>query len=120
MSIEKNEGIGLNAITRKNKTQRPENIIPENSEALNNTTNSGSVLEQPKKRLTAKDLPKSVRMPVDTHTAISTIATIEDKKIYETLNKIVEFYIDNMNPANKKIVKNSVKAVQNIYKENDK
>ncbi|MGL9765940.1 hypothetical protein IGJ13_003005, partial [Enterococcus sp. DIV2389] len=47
MSIEKNEGIGLNAITRKNKTQRPENIIPENSEALNNTTNSGSVLEQP-------------------------------------------------------------------------
>ncbi|HFC9345480.1 MULTISPECIES: hypothetical protein [Enterococcus] len=119
MTNEKKEEIGLNAIKRKNKTQRPENIVPENSEALNNTTDSGKILEQSKKRLTTKDLPKSIRMPLDTHTAISTIATIEDKKIYETLNKIVEFYINNMNPANKKIVKNSVKAVQNIYKDND-
>lgn len=119
MTNEKNESIGLNAIKRKNKTQRPENIVPENSEALNNTTDSGKILEQSKKRLTTKDLPKSIRMPLDTHTAISTIATIEDKKIYETLNKIVEFYINNMNPANKKIVKNSVKAVQNIYKDNE-
>ena len=119
MTNEKNESIGLNAIKRKNKTQRPENIVPENSEALNNTTDSGKILEQSKKRLTTKDLPKSIRMPLDTHTAISTIATIEDKKIYETLNKIVEFYINNMNPANKNIVKNSIKAVQNIYKDTD-
>lgn len=107
------EKIGLNAI-RKNKTERPENIIPENSESLNNTVDSGSVLKKPTKRLTTKDLPKSIRIPLDTHTAISTIATIEDKKIYEILNQIVEFYIENMNPANRKIVKNSVKAVQNL------
>ncbi|WP_256925967.1 hypothetical protein [Enterococcus faecium] len=86
---------------------------------INATIDSGKILEQSKKRLTTKDLPKSIRMPLDTHTAISTIATIEDKKIYETLNKIVEFYINNMNPANKKIVKNSIKAVQNIYKDTD-
>lgn len=111
------EKIGLNAIKRKNKTERPENILPENSEALNNTTDSGNVLMSPKRRLTTKDLPKSIRVPMDTHTAISTIATIEDKKIYEVLNSIVEYYIENMNPANKKIVKNSVKAVQNLQNE---
>ncbi|EPI5744009.1 hypothetical protein ACS7ZM_002571 [Enterococcus faecalis] len=37
------DNIGLNAI-RKNKTERPENILPENSEALNNTTESDKIL----------------------------------------------------------------------------
>ncbi|MBO1123736.1 MAG: hypothetical protein Q6A81_16240 [Enterococcus casseliflavus] len=109
-----NDKIGLNAI-RKNKTDRPENIIPAKSEDLSNTTDSGSILKQPQRRLTTKDLPKSIRIAIDTHTAISTIATIEDKKIYEVLNNIVEYYIENMNPANKKIVRNSVKTVQSLH-----
>lgn len=110
-----NDQIGLNAI-RKNKTERPENIVPEHSESLNNTVEE-NILSNTKKRLTTKDLPKSIRIPLDTHTAITTIATIEDKKIYEVINNIVQSYIDEMNPANKKIVKNSVKAVQNINAE---
>ncbi|EIB6117517.1 hypothetical protein [Enterococcus sp. MSG3310] len=111
------DNIGLNAI-RKNKTERPENILPENSEALNNTTESDKILNNAERRLTTKDLPKSLRVPLDTHTAITTIATIEDKKIYEIINQVVEHYINDMNPANKKIVKNSVKAVQNLQKNN--
>lgn len=109
------DNIGLNAI-RKNKTERPENILPENSEVLNNTTESEKILNNTERRLTTKDLPKSLRVPLDTHTAITTIATIEDKKIYEIINQVVEHYINDMNPANKKIVRNSVKAVQNLQR----
>lgn len=33
-----------------------------------------NVLQHSKKRLDSKDLPKSIRLPLDTHSAISTIA----------------------------------------------
>lgn len=107
--------IGLKAI-RSNKTNKPENIIPENSSDLSHSKEKNTLLPVNKKRLTTNELPKSIRIPLDTHVAITTIATIEDKRIYEVINNIVENYIENMTPSNKKIVKNSVKAVQDIRK----
>lgn len=107
--------IGLGAI-RSNKTSRPENIIPEKSSDLTNSKEQATLLPVSEKRLTTNDLPKSLRVPLDTHVAITTIATLEDKRIYEVINAMVETYIDNMTPSNKKIIRNSVKAVQDIHK----
>lgn len=36
------------------------------------------VLHHSQRRLTSKDLPKSIRFPLDTHSAISTISNIEN------------------------------------------
>lgn len=105
--------IGLGAI-RSNKTDRPENVLPEKSSDLSHTKEKNTLLPVNERKLTTNDLPKSIRIPLDTHVAVTTIATIEDKRIYEVINTIVENYIENMTPSNKKIVKNSVKAVQNI------
>ena len=101
--------VGLGGL-RKKRTNRPENFVPNQVEEDSRTTDN-KVLESPKKRLTSKDLPKSIRLPLETHAAINTISTIEDIKIYETVNKITEFYIQSLSPAQRKIVKNSVQAV---------
>ena len=62
--------------------------------------------------LAAKDTPKSVQAQLDTHMAIKQIATIENKRNYEVLNEIVESYVQNMPNQSKKLVIDSVRAVQ--------
>ena len=96
---------------RKNKTQRPESFDPEKSVEETRTMVNENVLEHPTKRLTSKDLPKSIRLTLDTHSAISTLASIENKKMYEVVTDIVEEYIQNLSPQSKKIVRSSVKAI---------
>ncbi|KZT85702.1 hypothetical protein Nizo1840_1027 [Lactiplantibacillus plantarum] len=44
--------------------------------------------------------------------AIKQIATIENKRNYEVLNEIVESYVQNMPNQSKKLVIDSVRAVQ--------
>ncbi|KRM22685.1 hypothetical protein [Latilactobacillus graminis] len=101
--------VGLGSL-RKKRTSRPDSFVPNQSEDDKRTTET-VVLKSEKKKLTSKDLPKSIRLPLETHAAINTISTIEDAKIYETVNKITEFYIQSLTPAQRKIVKNSVQAV---------
>lgn len=96
---------------RKNRTQRPENFDPEKSVKETRTMMNENVLEHPTKHLTSKDLPKSIRLTLDTHSAISTLASIENKKMYEVVTDIVEEYIQNLSPQSKKIVRSSVKAI---------
>lgn len=71
-----------------------------------------NVLQHSKKRLASKDLPKSIRLPLDTHSAISTIANIENKKMHEVVTDIVEEYIQNLPPQNKKLIRNNVEAIK--------
>lgn len=104
------EQIGLGAF-RKNKTKRPEQIEPEQS-ASEEKTLPKNVLQHSKKRLASKDLPKSIRLPLDTHSAISTIANIENKKMHEVVTDIVEEYIQNLPPQNKKLIRNNVEAIK--------
>ncbi|MBA1394010.1 hypothetical protein EQ500_09070, partial [Lactobacillus sp. XV13L] len=104
------EKMGLGAF-RKNKTQRPEQISPETSVSEERTLPK-NVLEHSKKRLSAKELPKSIRLPLDTHSAISTIANIENKKMHEVVTDIVEDYIQNLPPQNKKLIRNNVEAIK--------
>lgn len=72
------EEIGLGAF-RKKRTERPENITPEIADETTRTMPE-DLLKLPNKRLTSKELPKSIRLPLNTHTAISTIATLQSKK----------------------------------------
>lgn len=111
------EKMGLGAF-RKNKTQRPEQISPEKS-AEEERTLPQNILEHPKKRLASKDLPKSIRLPLDTHSAISTISNIENKKMYEVVTDIVEEYIQHLPPQNKKLIRNNVEAIKNWKSDKD-
>ncbi|MBC1318520.1 hypothetical protein [Listeria booriae] len=103
------EKIGLDAY-RKNKTERPPSVEPNSSEEQERSRPERLLVTENKK-LTTKDLPKSIRISIATHTAISTIATIEDMKIYEVINTVVENYINDLPPQKQKLIKNSVKSV---------
>ncbi|GAW64917.1 hypothetical protein Lacidipiscis_02124 [Ligilactobacillus acidipiscis] len=105
---------GLNSF-RKNKTERPENFNPEKSAEEKRVMPNNTILEHPNRRLTTKDLPKSIRLTLDTHSAISTIASIENKKMYEVVTDIVENYVQNLPPQSKKIVRNSIEAIKKSH-----
>lgn len=105
---------GLNSF-RKNKTERPENFNPEKSAEKKRVMPNNTILEHPNRRLTTKDLPKSIRLTLDTHSAISTIASIENKKMYEVVTDIVENYVQNLPPQSKKIVRNSIEAIKKSH-----
>lgn len=102
--------MGLEAF-RKNTTKRPVQIKPEKS-AEEEKTLPKNVLEHSKKHLGSKDLPKSIRLPLDTHSAITTIANIENKTMHEVVTDIVEAYIQNLPPQNKKLIRNNVEAIK--------
>ena len=104
----KNNEIGLNAIRKK--TERAKTIEPSIISDTVKSLPDEKVLSLPNRRLTSKDLPKSIRIPQNTHTAITTIATLEDKKIYEVINTLVENYIQQLPHTHKKIVRSSIKA----------
>ena len=57
-------------------------------------------------------MPKSIRLTLDTHSAISTIANIENKKMHEVITDIVEEYIQNLPPQNKKLIRNNVETIK--------
>ncbi|MCK8617992.1 hypothetical protein LNP00_06455 [Fructobacillus sp. M158] len=103
--------VGLSSF-RKTKTERPQNITPEVSDEIKRSMPE-DLLKLPESRLTSNELPKSIRLPLNTHTAISTIATLQSKKIYEVINDIVEGYISDLPIAEKKIIKSSIETVQN-------
>lgn len=110
--------IGLEAF-RKNKTKRPITISPENSVEEKRSMPNKKILTHPNRRLTSKDLPKSVRLPLDTHSAISTIASIQNKKMYEVVNDVMEQYIQELPSQSKKLVRNNVEAIKNNNKLRD-
>lgn len=73
---------------------------------------STNILNHPNHRLNSKELPKSVRLPLDTHSAISTLASIENKKIYEVVTDLVEDYVQNSSPQVKKLIKMQIEAIK--------
>ena len=79
--------------------------------SIDNNNDYKNVLEHSKKHLGSKDLPKSIRLPLDTHSAITTIANIENKTMHEVVTDIVEAYIQNLPPQNKKLIRNNVEAI---------
>lgn len=109
--VESNK-LGLSSF-RKNKTARPANFDPENAAEERRTMPDDTILEHPDRRLSSKDLPKSIRLPLDTHSAISTLASIQNKKIYEVVTDIVENYVKQLPPQSKKLVRNNVEAIKN-------
>ncbi|HDR8009329.1 TPA: hypothetical protein QCY64_004660 [Bacillus cereus] len=74
------------------------------------------LFEKPKKKLTTKELPKSFRVSLETHTAISTLATIEDMKIYEVINMLIEEKVAALPAPKQNLVRNAVKQVLEVKK----
>ncbi|PFJ09066.1 hypothetical protein COD67_15205 [Bacillus cereus] len=74
------------------------------------------IFEKPKRKLTTKELPKSFRVSLETHTAISTLATIEDMKIYEVINMLIEEKVAALPEPKQKLVRNAVKQVLEVNK----
>lgn len=107
-----NNKIGLGSF-RKNRTERPTSFNPEKSAKAKRTMPDDTILEHSEKRLSSKELPKSIRLPLDTHSAISTLASIQNKKIYEVVTDIVEDYVKDLPPQSKKLVRNNVEAIKN-------
>lgn len=76
----------------------------------------GKLFEKPKRKLTTKELPKSFRVSLETHTAISTLATIEDMKIYEVINMLIEEKVAALPAPKQNLVRNAVKQVLEVKK----
>ncbi|HDR6318340.1 TPA: hypothetical protein QCU53_005194 [Bacillus thuringiensis] len=74
------------------------------------------LFEKPKRKLTTKELPKSFRVSLETHTAISTLATIEDMKIYEVINMLIEEKVAALPEPKQNLVRNAVKQVLEVNK----
>lgn len=74
------------------------------------------LFEKPKRKLTTKELPKSFRVSLETHTAISTLATIEDMKIYEVINMLIEEKVAALPEPKQNLVRNAVKQVLEVKK----
>lgn len=74
------------------------------------------LFEKPKRKLTTKELPKSFRVSLETHTAISTLATIEDMKIYEVINMLIEEKVAVLPAPKQKLVRDAVKQVLEVQK----
>lgn len=74
------------------------------------------LFEKPKRKLTTKELPKSFRVSLETHTAISTLATIEDMKIYEVINMLIEEKVAALPAPKQKLVRDAVKQVLEVQK----
>lgn len=97
---------------RQNKTSRPEKQEPKVSEQKHRTLPDDQILVKPRRKLTQKDTPKSVQAQLDTHAALKQIATIENKRMYEVLNEVVEKYIQDMPNQSKKLVIDNIRVVQ--------
>lgn len=59
-------------------------------------------------------MPKSFRVSLETHTAISTLATIEDMKIYEVINMLIEEKVAGLPETKQQLVRNAVKQVLEV------
>ncbi|MGE1059733.1 hypothetical protein [Bacillus sp. GMa5/1] len=81
-----------------------------------NSSEEDKLFEKPKRKLTTKELPKSFRVSLETHTAISTLATIEDMKIYEVINMLIEEKVASLPAPKQTLVKNAVKQVLEVNK----
>jgi len=81
-----------------------------------NSPEEDKLFEKPKRKLTTKELPKSFRVSLETHTAISTLATIEDMKIYEVINMLIEEKVASLPAPKQTLVKNAVKQVLEVNK----
>ncbi|MBE5108539.1 hypothetical protein IGI01_25825 [Bacillus thuringiensis] len=102
---------------RRKKTEGSVTITPESQKKQERSfPEDGKLFEKPKRKLTTKELPKSFRVSLETHTAISTLATIEDMKIYEVINMLIEEKVAALPTAKQKLVKNAVKQVLELKK----
>ncbi|MBJ8025535.1 hypothetical protein [Bacillus cereus] len=102
---------------RQKKTEASENFTPKSQEEQTRSfPESRKLFEKPKRKLTTKDLPKSVRLSIETHTAIATLGTIEDMKIYEVINMLVEEKVESLPLAKQKLIKNTVKQALELKK----
>lgn len=60
------------------------------------------------KRSNAAYLPKSIRLTKEAHRAITTIAMLQDMANYEVVNLLIDQYAENLDPAQRKIIRNSL------------
>ncbi|MDO6631638.1 hypothetical protein [Bacillus thuringiensis] len=107
----------MKAKKREKKTEGSENFTPEQKEEQERSfPEKEKLFVKPKKKPTTKDLPKSVRLSLETHTAIATLSTIEDMNIYEVINMLVEEKVESLPLAKQKIIKNTVKQALELKK----
>lgn len=107
MTLDKKK-MGMDSL-RKNTTQRANTINPEQEDDVTKSTPNDPII----KKVTSDKkvlLPKSIRISERTHAVISTISTIEDKKIYEVIDDVVEIYVQEMTSSSRKLIKDSLKA----------
>lgn len=75
---------------RRKRTEGSVKITSESKEEQRTFSEDDKLFEKLKRKLTTKQLPKFYWLLLETHTAISTLATIEDMKIYEVINMLIE------------------------------
>ncbi|MEK7019851.1 hypothetical protein [Bacillus sp. FSL R9-9410] len=102
-------------LEREKTTQGSVTIEPENKEKQDRSR-PDKIFKSPKKKGYSGEYPKSLRVSLETHTAIATIATMQDINKYEAVTMIVEEYISNLSPTQQKLIKNSIKQVLEIQK----
>ncbi|WP_436866603.1 hypothetical protein [Bacillus fungorum] len=100
---------------RKKTTEGSVTVKPENKEEQERTL-PDKIFKTPKKKGYSGDYPKSLRASLETHTAIATIATMQDINKYEALDVITEAFIEQLTPTQQKLIRNSIKQVLEIKK----
>ncbi|TLG70260.1 hypothetical protein [Culicoidibacter larvae] len=110
--------------TRQNRTERSVSIEPTQVASDQRSFPDEPIIqrETPKekqiirRKTTSKsnDLPKSIRISLADHVAISTISMVEDIKIYEVISNMVDLYVETLSPPQQKLVKNAVTATKDI------
>ena len=102
------QNIGLSSF-RKNKTQRPASVKPIES-ADEHRSMPTDILNHSTRISSSKNLPKSIRIAKDTHVAITTLARLQDKPIYQEITDILEDYIQRQPSSVRKLIRSSVEA----------
>lgn len=97
----------------KPRHSEPSKVTPKNFDHVKRTTPKDHIIKQYHRRLTAKETPGSVQMQADTHTAMKQIALLENKKLYQVQNEMVEHYIKHCMPnIDKKLIIENVRQIQ--------
>lgn len=97
--------MGLGGIRR---TVRPEPVIPEKVAEEDKYIASKVFSSDKVSKRTKTDLPKSLRLTKQAHTAISAISMIDDIPQYEVVNRLLDTYLEQLDPIKRKIIKSSM------------
>ena len=111
MAEKKNMGLGTFR-NRENKTQRLQGNKPEYVSRSERTHPQENLLFHKETKKLKKPTTKTVKLTLDTHTAVTTIATIQNQTITDTLTDIVEAYIRTLPPQTRKLIRYNIESAK--------